>query len=117
MADTVTKTVETHGEPHDDHHHDQSFWSKYIFSTDHKVIGAQYMLTGVAMALIGGFMAYVFRMQLAFPDESVPFFGRVSAMEYNSLVTNHGTIMIFWQNIFPAPEKGKLIHKVLFKVH
>ncbi|MFP6899995.1 MAG: cbb3-type cytochrome c oxidase subunit I, partial [Opitutales bacterium] len=96
MADTATKTVEAHGEPHDDHHQNQSFWSKYVFSTDHKIIGAQYMLTGVAMALIGGFMAFVFRMQLAFPDEAVPFFGRVSSMEYNSLVTNHGTIMIFW---------------------
>ena len=96
MADTATKTVEAHGDHHDDHHHDQSFWSKYVFSTDHKVIGMQYMLTGVAMALIGGFMSYVFRMQLAFPDESVPLFGRVSSLEYNALVTNHGTIMIFW---------------------
>tara|TARA_Y100000588_G_scaffold94475_1_gene102354 strand:+ start:28244 stop:29959 length:1716 start_codon:yes stop_codon:yes gene_type:complete len=96
MADTATKTEEAHSDHHDDHHHDQSFWSKYVFSTDHKVIGMQYMLTGVAMALIGGFMSYVFRMQLAFPDESVPLFGRVSSLEYNALVTNHGTIMIFW---------------------
>jgi len=48
------------------------------------------------MALIGGFFAYVFRMQLAFPGMEVPAFGIVSPAEYNSLVTNHGTIMIFW---------------------
>jgi cytochrome c oxidase subunit 1 len=84
---------EAHG--HDDHH-EQNFWSTYVFSTDHKMIAMQYMFTGIAMALIGGFMAYVFRMQLAFPGESVPGFGMVSPGEYNALVTNHGTIMIFW---------------------
>ena len=35
-------------------------------------------------------------MQLAFPGMSVPLFGVVSPAEYNALVTNHGTIMIFW---------------------
>jgi len=82
---------------HDDHdHHEQSFWSKYVFSTDHKVIAMQYLFTGMAMALIGGFFAYVFRMQLAFPGASIPFYGLLSPAAYNSLVTNHGTIMIFW---------------------
>lgn len=79
-----------------EHHHEQSIWEKYIFSVDHKVIGMQYMFTGIAMALIGGFFVYVFRMQLAFPGMSVPGFGTVNPMEYNSLVTNHGSIMIFW---------------------
>jgi len=83
---------------HDDSRgeHEETFWSKYVFSTDHKIIGFQYLFTGMAMALIGGFFAYVFRMQLAFPGSSVPFFGVVSPAAYNSLVTNHGTIMIFW---------------------
>jgi cytochrome c oxidase subunit 1 len=85
------------GHAHDAHdHHEQSFWSKYVFSTDHKMIAMQYMFTGMAMALIGGFFAYAFRMQLAFPGMEVPFWGMVSAAEYNALVTNHGTIMIFW---------------------
>ena len=48
-------------------HAKQSFWQKYIFSTDHKVIAMQYMFTGIFMALVGGFMSYVFRMQLAYP--------------------------------------------------
>jgi cytochrome c oxidase subunit 1 len=73
-----------------------SFSEKYIFSTDHKVIGLQYMFTGIFMALIGGFFVYVFRMQLAFPGIEVPFYGTVTPLAYNSLVTNHGTIMIFW---------------------
>ena len=77
-------------------HHEQSFWSKYVFSTDHFIIGLQYTFTGILMAFIGGYMAYVFRMQLAFPGEAVPGFGVVGPGEYNNLVTNHGTIMIFW---------------------
>jgi len=77
-------------------HAETSFFKKYLWSTDHKVIAFQYMFTGMAMALIGAFMAYVFRMQLAFPGQPVPGFGVVSPGEYNALVTNHGTIMIFW---------------------
>ena len=48
------------------------------------------------MALVGGFMVYAMRMQLAFPGETVPGFGLVTQAKYNALVTNHGTIMIFW---------------------
>jgi cytochrome c oxidase subunit 1 len=77
-------------------HAKQSFFHKYLWSTDHKVIGFQYMFTGMAMALVGAFMAYVFRMQMAYPGHAVPGFGVVSPGEYNALVTNHGTIMIFW---------------------
>mgnify|MGYP006274795639 CR=1 FL=1 len=77
-------------------HHDEGFIKKYLWSTDHKIIAMQYLFTGMAMALIGGFAVYVFRMQLAFPGASVPLFGRVSAGQYNALVTIHGSIMIFW---------------------
>jgi len=79
-----------------DAHGSQSWVSKYLFSTDHKIIAFQYMFTGMGMAIIGGLMAYVFRMQLAFPGTDVPGFGVVSPGEYNAMVTNHGTIMIFW---------------------
>src|SRR4029453_5758930 len=49
------------------------------------------------MALIGGFFAYTFNMQMAFPGESVPLGGHiVTPAQYNSLITNHGAIMIFW---------------------
>ncbi len=79
-----------------DHHHEETFWSKYVFSTDHKMIAMQYLLTGMFMAVIGAFFVYVFRMQLAFPGESIFLWGNVSPHEYNALVTNHGSIMIFW---------------------
>ncbi|MCP5066689.1 MAG: cytochrome c oxidase subunit I, partial [bacterium] len=77
-------------------HHEVGFVEKYLWSTDHKMIAMQYMFTGMFMAVIGGFMAFVFRMQLAFPGADVPMWGMVSPQDYNFLVTNHGTIMIFW---------------------
>ena len=88
MAESATAT-------HDDHH-EQSVLIKYLWSTDHKVIGMQYLFTGMFMALIGGFFAYAFRMQLAFPGIDIPGWGPVTPPDYNALVTNHGTIMIFW---------------------
>jgi cytochrome c oxidase subunit 1 len=77
-------------------HRQLSVWRKYLVSLDHKVIALQYLFTGMAMALIGGYFAYVFRMQLAFPGAAVPGFGVVTPVDYNALVTNHGSIMIFW---------------------
>src|ERR1700722_18255223 len=69
---------------------------KYFWSTDHKMIARQYLFTGMAMALLGGFFAYVFRMQLGFPNQFVPGYGLVTPARYNALVTMHGSIMIFW---------------------
>ncbi len=89
-------TVE-HGHEEQGHdHHEPTFLEKYIFPLDHKYIGMQYLFTGMFMALFGGFFVYAFRMQLAFPGLEVPLFGTVSPAEYNALVTNHGTVMIFW---------------------
>jgi len=93
MAESIPADA-THA--HDHHHAEQSIWSKYVFSTDHKMIAMQYMFTGMGMALIGAFMAYAFRMQLAFPGIDVPGYGTVSPANYNALITNHGAIMIFW---------------------
>ena len=88
-------TIE-HGHDDHGHHHEPTFLEKYIFPLDHKYIGMQYLFTGMFMALFGGFFVYAFRMQLAFPGMEVPFWGIVSQHEYNALVTNHGTVMIFW---------------------
>ncbi len=87
-------------------HQPQSFIRRYIFSTDHKVIGIQYLLTGLFMALIAGGLAMLIRLQLAWPDSKWPFLGKLfpRGMEggvmnpefYLSLVTMHGTLMVFF---------------------
>ena len=94
MAEHSAAHPADHGAHHG--HHDEGFIKKYLWSTDHKMIAMQYMFTGMFMAIIGGYFAYAFRMQLAFPGIDVPGYGVVTPTAYNSLVTNHGTIMIFW---------------------
>ena len=95
MAHTITHDEHAAGATHGPHGR-QSFFHKYLWSTDHKIIALQYTFTGMLMAMIGAYMAYVFRMQLAFPGRPVPGFGIVGPHEYNALVTNHGSLMIFW---------------------
>jgi cytochrome c oxidase subunit 1 len=83
-----------------------SFIRRYVFSTDHKVIGIQYILTGFAMAVVGAFLAILIRLQLGWPLKFWPwletlmptgYMGGVMAPEfYVALVTMHGTIMVFF---------------------
>ena len=72
-------------------------WLKYIsFSTDHKVIGIQYLVTSFIFYLVGGFLATLVRTELATPQSDF-----VSPDLYNGLFTVHATVMIFlW--IVPA---------------
>ena len=81
---------------HDPHAVPQGFLRHYVFSTDHKMIAKQYLFTGLAMAVIGGLLAQIMRAQLAFPGHAIPGVGALDAARYNTLVTMHGTIMIFW---------------------
>jgi cytochrome c oxidase subunit 1 len=97
-----------HGQDHEhEHHHKDTFITKYIFSIDHKMIAKQYLLTGIIMGVIGVGMSMLFRMQLAWPEESFKIFnillgdkwapnGVMANDIYLSLVTIHGTIMVFF---------------------
>ncbi|MDN5202841.1 cbb3-type cytochrome c oxidase subunit I [Fulvivirgaceae bacterium BMA10] len=103
--------LEGNGVSHDDHDHDhdhhQSFVSKYIFSTDHKTIAKQFLITGIFWAIIGGAMSIIFRLQLGFPNSNVGWLkpllgqwiteeGKIDPEFYLALVTMHGTIMVFF---------------------
>ena len=98
-----------HAHDHDDHahHHKDTFITKYIFSIDHKMIAKQYLISGIIMGIIGVGMSILFRMQLAWPEQSFwafKFFlgeklapGGVMRNDiYLALVTIHGTIMVFF---------------------
>ena len=82
--------------PHEHEQHQLGFVRRYIFSTDHKVIGKQYMALSALMAIIGGFSAYIIRWQLAWPESSVPGWGPIGPDQYNAIVTMHGTVMVFF---------------------
>jgi cytochrome c oxidase subunit I len=78
------------------HQQQLGFVRRYIFSTDHKVIGKQYMTLSALMAIIGGFSAYIIRWQLAWPETSIPGWGPIGPDQYNATVTMHGTVMVFF---------------------
>ncbi len=89
-----------------EHGHELGFIRKYIFSTDHKVIGIQYTLTGLTFLFFGFCLMMLMRWQLAYPYQPIPLIGGLfSDMTmpggvmlpefYNSLGAMHGTIMIF----------------------
>src|SRR5262245_32419152 len=87
-------------------HHELGFVRKYIFSTDHKIIGIQYMITAMAMAVVGGFLSMLMRYQLAWPNVPSPLLAKIFPVSFNggimapefyiSLVTMHGTLMVFF---------------------
>ncbi len=49
-------------------HHELGFWRTYVFSTDHKMIGRQFLFLGLLMMILGGLLALVVRWQLAWPE-------------------------------------------------
>ena len=101
-------------------HHKETFITKYIFSIDHKMIAKQFLITGMLMGIVGMLMSILFRLQLSSPGEPfaiLEWFGvdwnptldangnviGTPIMEgvldpnlYLSLVTMHGTILVFW---------------------
>lgn len=88
-------------------HHNETFISKYIFSLDHKMIAKQFLITGMFMGIIGMLMSILFRLQLSNPGESFAVLewflgdkwapgGILDPNMYLSLVTMHGTILVFW---------------------
>ena len=89
-----------------DHHHKETFLTKYVFSQDHKMIAKQFLITGMFMALLGMAMSALFRVQLANPGKAFPILetllgkwapgGVLDPNFYLALVTMHGTILVFW---------------------
>ena len=102
----VVTTHEAHHDEHHVHHHKETFITKYIFSQDHKMIARQFLITGMAWAVIGGLMSVLFRLQLGYPDQSFPILedllgrwakgGKITAESYYALVTMHGTVLVFF---------------------
>ncbi len=88
------------------HHDERNFLRRYLFSTDHKIIGIQFLFSCLFFLLVGGTLAMLIRWQLGFPSRPIPGGGILPDTMapsgimlpewYNSLVTMHGTFMIFF---------------------
>src|SRR6266478_3404855 len=103
-------TPETHHhDEHGDEHHELGFWRKYVFSTDHKIIGIQYGITGLLFLFFGFCLMMMMRWSIAHPGQPIPLVGGLlekvlgdvaakgimGADLYNSFGAMHGTIMVF----------------------
>jgi cytochrome c oxidase subunit 1 len=94
-----------HGHHHE-HEHTETFISKWVFTTDHKMIAKQFLITAMFMAFLAMFMSLVMRLQLAWPNTPFPIlenvlgkWGKDGVLDpgfYLALVTIHGTIMVFF---------------------
>src|SRR5438552_257729 len=106
---------------HEAHHeHEMSFLQKYVFSTDHKIIGIQYGITALLFLLFGFTLMTLMRWQIAYPGHAIPVIGGIlqkalgtemltdqilengakipgvmTSDFYNALGAMHGTIMVF----------------------
>jgi len=97
------------------HHPPTGFIRKYIFSTDHKVIGKQYYFLALFSVFVGMVLSWLVRIHLVWPNVSIPGLqamssagapGGVMTPEYYlSLMTMHATLMVFFV-LTTAPQSG-----------
>src|SRR5678809_1561885 len=107
-------SAETHDGVHR-HPAPTGFIRKYIFSVDHKVIGIQYIMLALAAVAVGMTMSLLMRLNLSWPGTHWPILetlfptgapqGMMTPEFYLSLVTMHGTIMVFFV-LTTAPQGG-----------
>ncbi|HLJ85454.1 MAG TPA: cbb3-type cytochrome c oxidase subunit I [Candidatus Angelobacter sp.] len=78
---------------------------RYIFSTDHKMIGLQYFFLSLAAVLVGSFLSLLMRIHLTWPDAALPIVGHIKPENYLAYLTMHGTLMVFFV-LSTAPLSG-----------
>jgi cytochrome c oxidase subunit 1 len=97
---------------HESHPAPGNFLTKYVFSLDHKIIGIQFLFSGLIFWILGGLLALGVRLQLGWPNQALtellkwfPFLepyipsnwgSRISPEFYTMLFTMHATVMIFF---------------------
>src|SRR5689334_8305352 len=97
------------------HHAPEGFIRKYVFSLDHKVIGIQYYFLGLFSVFVGMALSVLMRFHMVNPNEAVSWMGKIwptgapggimTPELYLSLMTMHGTIMVFFV-LTTVPQSG-----------
>src|SRR4051812_35199059 len=96
---SVSQSHATHAHP------ELGFLRKYIFSEDHKIIGIQFLFSGLIFLFVGGTLALLVRLQVGWPTGTIPFVGRwfpiswgerMSPEFYAMAFSMHATVMIFF---------------------
>ena len=96
--DLAAKEAHAHAAP-------QGFIRKWVFSLDHKVIGLQYYFLALVAVFVGMFLSLLMRIHLIWPTAVLPLVGDIKPENYLSLLTMHGTIMVFFV-LTTAPQGG-----------
>jgi cytochrome c oxidase subunit I len=65
-------------------------WTSWFTTVDHKRIGILYIVTAFVFFMVGGTEALLMRLQLGVPENTF-----LEPATYNSLLTMHGTTMVF----------------------
>jgi cytochrome c oxidase subunit 1 len=73
-------------------YHPKSYWTKYVFCQDAKVIAIQYAFTAIAIGLVALVLSWLMRLQLGFPES----FAFIDPEDYYQFITMHGMIMVIY---------------------
>ena len=98
MAETMHAHAVAHEAP-------TSFIRRYIFSTDHKVIGIQYYMLALFSVFLAMGLSLLMRFHLVWPSANLPWMGIMKPETYLALMTMHGTLMVFFV-LTTAPQGG-----------
>jgi len=80
-------------------------YSLLVRLTDHRIIGLQYLALSLIAVIIGALLSLLMRAHLVWPDWTLPLHGPILPEDYLSLVTLHGTLMLFFV-LTTAPQAG-----------
>ncbi|HWG49809.1 MAG TPA: cbb3-type cytochrome c oxidase subunit I [Candidatus Acidoferrales bacterium] len=83
----------------------QTFLRRYVFSTDHKIIGLQYFFLSLTAVLVGTGLSLLMRIHLVWPRAVIPFLGEIKPEDYLGYLTIHGTLMVFFV-LSTVPQSG-----------
>src|SRR5258705_11258548 len=110
MSTQATTHAFPHAGAHESHHEELGFLRKYVFSTDHKIIGIQYGITALLFLFFGFCLMMMMRWSIAHPNTPIPLVGGllekalgadvagkgiISGNFYNSFGAMHGSLMGF----------------------
>src|SRR3954464_8544213 len=73
-------------------YHARSWWTKYVFCQDAKVIAIQYSITALSIGLVALVLSWLMRLQLGFPDT----LSIIDSSQYLQFITMHGMIMVIY---------------------
>src|SRR5215470_8830087 len=78
---------------------------RYLFTTDHKMIGRQYFFLSLGAVLVGAWLSLLMRIHIVWPKATLPFLGEIKPENYLAYLTMHGTLMVFFV-LSTVPQNG-----------